>query len=156
MKPTLFILTFIFAINSNFAQNFQELADTKFSTTEDYKTSETNVLNCADYLLSTAYNKEDLNRVNAMQFIMNWMEGTPDYTFNIDKKVTTLTEGNDTLLSLYLAGISKVVIEQKEASLTPDQLYSKTEQLLVDYCANRRNNVKPSVQIKQLIKAKKG
>lgn len=155
MKPTLVFLAFILAINVTFSQNFKELSDTKFTSTEQYKASEPNVLHCANYLLSTAYNKKDDNRANALKFIMLWMAGTPNHTFNIDEKATALTEGNDALLGLYLAGMSKVVIENKDATLSQDALYSKTEQILVDYCANRRNNVSPSTKLKQLIKAKK-
>lgn len=151
----LFIIVFI-ALVSNllYGQDFSKLTDFEFDSKESYKTQETNVLSCANYLFNNPVEKDnELKRLIALQFIIKWMEGTPDYTFNIGNESIELTKGNQELFGLYLAGITKTGLENKE-SLTDKQVYLKTKDLLVEYCANKDNNMKPSKAIKKIIKSK--
>ena len=83
------------------------------------------------------------------------MEGTPDYTFDIGEKAVKLTKGNSDLLGLYLAAMSKVVVENKGKKLDGESIYNQSENLLVNYCSDSANNMKPSKKIKKLIKARK-
>ena len=45
-------------------------------------------------LMRTPYNKNSLNQVNSIAFILRWMTGTPDYMFNLDDRSLKLTRGN--------------------------------------------------------------
>jgi len=155
MKYTLTALVLLFMVSITSAQSFKELADTQFTSTQQYKTSEQNVIHSVDYLFTTPNTKNE-NRALALQFIMKWMQGTPNYTFNINQKVSTLTEGNENLLELYKAGMAKISIENKDKTLSSDALYLKTGQLLATYCANKRNKMKSTAELKKIVKNKKG
>lgn len=149
---TILFLSFGFTLQ---AQNFIDIAGTEFTTPESYGQEEPNVLLCANYMYDNPASDADLNRLLATQFIIKWMTGTPDYTFDIGEQVMELTKGNEDLLGMYLAGASKVVLEHKDIVLTADDIYAKVEALLVDYCANEDNNMKPSRKIKRIIKNRK-
>ena len=118
---------------------------------EDYVQAEPKVLACSNYLLSTPHQKENMNRLLAMQYILKWMEGT-DYTFSIDAKVVELTDGNSDLFGLYMATMPKVVLENKGTNLSADEVHNQVFSLLVSYCKEEKNNMKPTKKLKKLIK----
>lgn len=155
MKKIILIIAIAFAHHLSFGQNFNELANYEFKTLESYETEKNNVLMCANYLFNNPANQAGLNRLLSIQYIMKWMEGTPDYTFEIGEKAMELTKGNSDLLGLYFAAMSKVVIENKDEELNNEEIYNKAEEILVNYCSNADNKMKPSKKIKKIIKSRK-
>ncbi|MCV9387159.1 hypothetical protein [Reichenbachiella ulvae] len=137
------------------AQDFNQIANYKFQSAEDFKTQEPTIIQCAEFLLGTPASQQEPQRLLAIQFILKWMEGTPDYTFEIGPEAAELTKGNTELLSLFLASMSKVVLENNGSSLTNAEVYQLSETMVVDYCADENNKVKPSKKIKQLLKSQK-
>lgn len=152
MKKIIFIALLALTSTMSFGQNFSELAKTEFKSKESYKPAESQVLTCANYLFSNPANQAELNRLNAIQYIIKWMSGTPDYTFDLGEKAMKLTDGNSDLLGLYMAAMSKVVLDNNTQKLSSDEIYSQSEKIMVKYCAIADNNVKTSKKIKQLIK----
>lgn len=155
MKHFLLLFVIVFFIKISNAQNFEQIAEYKFKKVEDYKTEKNKVLQCANYLFENPANQNELNRLTAIQYIIKWMEGTPDYTFKIGEKATSLTKGNNDLLALYFVGMTKVVLDEKEEKkLSNEEIYNRTEKLLVKYCSNPDNKMKPSRKIKKIMKGK--
>lgn len=152
MKKTIFIILLALFCNLSFAQNFSELDNAKFDSAESYKTAEKQVLSCANYLFDNPIDKEELNRLKSIQYIMKWMSGTADYTFDLGQKAMELTNGNSDLVGLYMAAMSKVVLENNNQKWSSDELYNEAEKILVKYCANSENKIKPSKKIKKLLK----
>ena len=152
MKKIIFIALLAFSCSLSFGQNFSELAKTEFKSKESYKPAESQVLTCANYLFSSPANQAELNRLNAIQYIIKWMSGTPDYTFDLGEKAMKLTDGNSDLLGLYMAAMSKVVLENTAQKLSSDEIYTQSEKIMVKYCSITDNKMKPSKKIKQLIK----
>lgn len=152
MKKIIFIALITLSHTMSFGQNFTELANTEFKSAESFKSAENQVIACANFLFSTPANQAELNRLKAIQYIIKWMTGTPDYTFDLGEKAMKLTDGNSDLLGLYMAAMSKVVIENTAEKLSSDEIYSQSEKILVKYCAISDNKMKPSKKIKQLIK----
>ncbi|TBN03343.1 hypothetical protein EYD45_10070 [Hyunsoonleella flava] len=155
MKKSLLLIAIVTFCNISTGQNFSELSNYEFKTVESYKTEQAKVLSCANYLFNNPTNKDELNRLTSIQYIMKWMEGTPDYTFEIGSKAIELTKGNTDLLGLYFAAMSKVVLENEGDKLSSEDIYNQAEQILVDYCSKKENKVKPSKKIKKIIKSKK-
>jgi hypothetical protein len=152
MKRIIFIALVTLSCTMSFGQNFGELAKTEFKSKESYKPAESQVLICANYLFGNPANQAELNRLSAIKYIFKWMEGTPDYTFDIGANAMKLTDGNSDLLGLYMAAMSKVVLENTNQKLSSDEIYSQSEKIVVKYCSIADNKVKPSKKIKQLIK----
>lgn len=150
MKKTLIILT-LFMCTSLFAQDFSTLEKYELKSDESYVNAEPKVLECANYLFSHPAKENELNRLNAIQFVMRWMEGCA-HTFNIDATVMDLVGDNDDLLGLYMAGMSKVVVESGATKLSDAEVFDKTAALLVAYCKNESNGVKPTKVLKKLMK----
>ncbi len=151
MKKQILLLTFGLISIYSFSQDFSSLKDYKFTDKSDYKKSENQVLECSNYLFKTPFQKNDLNRLYAIQYIMKWMEGTPDYTFSIDDKAMEITKGNNDLLPLYLGAMTKAVLESK-SKLSDIQIYEKASDYIMQYCSNKNNNMKPTKAIKKMIK----
>jgi hypothetical protein len=155
MQKITFIIIITLFCNVSFGQNFSELANSEFESAESYKPAESQVLLCANYLFDNPTNESELNRLNSIQYIMKWMSGTPDYTFDIGEKAMELTKGNTDLLGLYMAAMSKVVIDNKGEKLSSGDIYIGAEKILVKYCSVSENKIKPSKKIKKLLKEAK-
>ena len=155
MKKIILIFALTFSFNITIGQNFTQINNYEFETEESYNTEKNKVLMCADYLFNNPSNKAEANRLISIQYILKWMTGTPDYTFDLGEKSMELTKGNSDLLGLYMAAMSKVVIENKDEKLDAEEIYNRAEELLVNYCSNSENKMKPSKKIKKIIKSKK-
>ncbi|WP_395046340.1 hypothetical protein [Flavobacterium sp.] len=149
MKKILIILA-LFMCTTIFAQDFSFLEKYELKSDESYVKAEPKVLECANYLFSHPIKENELNRLIATQFIMRWMEGCK-HTFTIDNKMTDLVSDNKDLFGLYLAGMSKVVIESGATELSATEVHDKTAALLVAYCKNESNGVKPTKGLKKLM-----
>jgi hypothetical protein len=155
MKLLLIVVPVFFLAGTKcMGQDFSELVDYKFKSASEYEEKEEQVLICANYLFDHPVDKNDMNRLVSMQFIIQWMSGTPDHTFSLGKEATDLTKGNADLLGLYMAAMSKVVLENEGAALNDTQISQQATELLLNYCENPDNNLKPSKKMKQLLKSK--
>lgn len=150
MKKILITLS-LFMCTSLFAQDFAALEKYELKSSESYVTAEPKIIECANYLFSHPVKENELSRLQATQFILRWMEGAKQ-DFNIDKNVTDLVSDNNDLFGLYLAGMSKVVIESGATILSTKEVHDKTTALLVAYCKIESNGVKPTKAIKKLMK----
>lgn len=142
----------VFTSISVSGQNFKELAQHQFTSTEEYKAQEENVLKSTDYLFNNPYDKNDVTRLYCVQFIMNWMQGTPEYTFDIGEDAMKLTKGNSDFLGLYLAALSKTVLESPDQKFTSEQIHQAAQDLLIDYSSKKENNLKPTRAMKKIMK----
>lgn len=154
MKKIIILLVLALTINISFSQDFSNLENIKLVVKEDYKPAEKQVLESAIYLFNTPYNKNSLNQANSIAFILRWMTGTPDYMFNLDDRSLKLTRGNSDLLGYYMAAMSKTVIES-ESKLSEDKIYTTAQEILLVYCYNDGNNMKPTKAMKKIMKGRK-
>jgi hypothetical protein len=69
-KLLLLIFAFFFAF-AGFTQS--SYSEVKLEVKEDYQLAESVVLKASNYLLTTKYDKEDLERLYAIEFIMKWI-----------------------------------------------------------------------------------
>lgn len=151
MKKVIVCLVLVFSSLNLFAQDFTSLDINSLQTAEDYEKAEPKVLECSTFLLNTPFEANNLNRLSAMSYILKWMEGT-HYTFSIDTQAVELTDKNDDLLGLYLTTMPKVVLENKGANLSNDEIHNRVVALLIAYCKDEKNNMKPTKKLKQLMK----
>lgn len=154
MKKTILILTLILITSISFGQNFKKLINFKFKTEESYRTEASKVLECANYLFDNPSDKEEINRAICMQFIMNWMNGTPDYMFEIGDDAMDLTKGKQELFGLYMAAMTKVVLDDPDKEFSNNEMHNGAQEILVNYCADTGNNIKPSKKIKKILKSR--
>lgn len=138
------------------AQDYSRLENIVLKEKTDYPKNNMLVLECSNYLLNSPLNllDNDLNHLRALQFIMRWMEGTPDYMFNLDESIVDATKSNSNLLGVYMACMTKFVIENADKSGDQNEIKYNSFITFIKYCEDPSKNVKQTKKIKELIKAK--
>jgi hypothetical protein len=152
MKKPAFIISLLFVSLSLIAQDFSKLSEIELIKAEDYKPNEPLVLECADYILSQPYKTNELNKLTCVQFIMRWMEGTPDFTFNIGSDFVDFCVKDTELGSVYMASMAKAATDKGFEDKSSEGITSSARELFLDYCSVPENNVKKNKAIKKALK----
>ena len=140
---------------SSFAQS--SYSNIKLEEKEDYKIAESTVLKASEYLFTTKYDKEDLERLYAIEFIMKWMNGTPDFNFELNEKFTKPFLHETDLLGLYMGALAKFAIEHKDQAKDATTLNLNAVKIIIGYSSKPANNLKQTGELKKMAAAlKKG
>lgn len=114
-KALLILFLVITTAAASVAQDLPAIEGIKFEGSEIFKVHEPLVLQTADYLLTTPVVPNSLDRLKAVQFLIKWMEGTPDHTFTLGDYPVKYFSYNVDLMSVYMAALCKVELEKKPA-----------------------------------------
>ena len=152
MVKNLLLALFITLSISVYAQNNIDYSQVKLEVDEDFKTAEPIVINATDYILSNPVNDEDTKRLYAVQFVMAWMQGTPDYDFSfdaLDKLDTDIAQA-----TTYIAALAKSTLANS-ASDKYDPVVARNEawRLFLDYSQNPSNNITAKSKLRKMQKA---
>jgi len=137
-----------------YSQDYSNLKDIVLKDKADYPKVDNQILECAKYILNTPMDDKNLNRFYSLQFMMRWMQGTPDYTFNIDETIGNIIKSNESLLGVYLACMANYMLENKVKAKDEKEVKYNSILLLINYCEASKNNVDMSSELKIMIKAK--
>lgn len=154
MKSLLTLLLSI-SLGSCFGQSLPNFDEIKLDQGSDYKSAEASVLQATNYILSTPYDKDDANRLKSLQFVLKWMSGTPDFSFALDDAIAKIIKGNDDLLGVYMACMTKYCLENKDSAKDAKLVKLNSVKLLLAYCENENNKMKMTKQLKRLSEANK-
>lgn len=155
MRKHLIFILLLFLASSGFAQS--SYSEVKLEAKEDYQLAESVVLKASNYLFTTKYDKEDLERLYAIEFIMKWMGGTPDFSFELDEKFTKPFLQETDLLGLYMGALAKYAIEHKNEAANPNIINLNAVKMIINYSNKAANNLKQTGELKKLAAAlKKG
>jgi len=152
MKTLISILFCCLALNI-FAQKTSQYDNILLNSAADYRKAEPQVILATDYVYSTPIDKENLNRKNAVSFIMKWMAGTSDYSFGMDETISKIAGGDNDVLSIYFVSLAKYALA-KGKGVDRDELKYNAYVMLATYCENPNNNYKPKAEVKKMIDAK--
>lgn len=151
-----FYLFVIFCTTLSFSQTTTDFDTVKLKKDSDFKEANKYALEASNYILSVPLDNNSLLRLDAIQFILKWMEGTPDFTFSLDSTIMDkVVKGNDDLLGVYMACMTKYCLENEANSKDNQMVKLNSIKLILDYCENPANNVKISKQLKKLSEANK-
>ena len=139
---------------SGYAGNFATLANIELNTSEQYAEAQEQVLDCCYYLLSTPCDKKDEDRTYATQFIVRWMQGTPEYSFELEEVVKRMTANKEELLSLYLTCFTKLTLESENPYEEKAQIKQEAMDAFLNYCGNSINKVRPTKEMKKMLEAR--
>ena len=137
-----------------YSQDPAEWRALEFNSIDDYRNNESNVLECARYVLDVPADINNPLRLSAMGVISKWMSGTPDYAFSLDETIMTLTKKNDVILSIYMAAMTKFALENKDKASNAGLIKLNAFQILLEYCEQPNNDVSLTKEISKAIKAK--
>jgi len=125
------------------------------ATAEECKSAEPKVLEAANYLIDHPLDCKDKNCEYGRKLIIEWQTNTPDYSFQIDVKIVDLSKGNDMLLGVVMACMTKYALENPADAKDALKMKVGSFNLIADYAAKSTNGVKATKQIKKLLEAKK-
>ncbi len=154
MKKVIFLSVFLFVSLQFNAQDFNKINDIKFTTLEDYKKAEPEVLKTVNFLLRTPIKPETDNRIIAMAFVIKWMSGT-DYTFNIGEDAMKVTKGSSNLFAMYMVALAKAALDNPNKKLSDNEIHEIASKTLAGYCSKKDNKLKPNKALKKIIKKMK-
>jgi hypothetical protein len=138
---------------SVFSQNTSQYSNIPLTSAADYRKAEPQIILASDYVYSSPVDKENVNRKNAIAFIMKWMGGTSDYSFGMDETINKIAGGDNDALSMYFVCLTKYALS-KGKGVDREELKYNAYMLLAKYCENPGNNYKPKGEVKKMIDAK--
>lgn len=145
-------ILFLFIGFPSLAQDFTQLDPDTLMHEVDLKNAEPTVLECADYLLSHPIDEDEINRLSAFLYLFKWMEATPVYTFSYSEEALEFTKDSEDLITMYFVCLAKAVLDDPAKQLNIDEMNQVATAMIIDYCANEENHLKPSKKLKKLIK----
>lgn len=145
------LIAFLLVCGTNFAQDFNSIP---LSQDSDYKKAEKTIIESCNYLLSTPIDSNELLRLQHIQLVMKWMEGTPDYTFSLTNTATKFSGDNSNLLGIYLAALVIHIVKDHGDAKDLKNVDLQTVTIALNYVTTPENHVPLTSSLKKLIKAK--
>ncbi|MGC4039766.1 MAG: hypothetical protein QM710_02945 [Flavobacterium sp.] len=128
----------------------------KLQTKQDYTAANKQVLEASKYVLSVPYDESNQKRTEAVQYILKWMDGSPDYSFTIDADIMDKVVAKDNgLLGIYMACMAKFCLENEAYANDSKIVKISAIKLIIAYAENPKNKVKMSKPLKKLADADK-
>jgi hypothetical protein len=152
MKKTLFTLLFAMMAFGAFSQSMPNVDSVKLTTKQDYHIAEPVALQVSTYILSTPSDAKSVPRLNGTKFLLDWMGGTPDYSFDLDKKVLKYFEKDLDLMGVYMASLTTSAIQNKLIA-DPKIWTSIAVKKFIAYINNSSNNVSITGKLQKMIDA---
>lgn len=150
MHKIQFILFFILTAAISNAQIAYPYQDIKLEKPADFKATESLALSAATFVLTTPFLEADINRVNTLKFLNDWMSGTKDYQFYYKGKATDISIDIN-LLSMYIAAMAKYSLENKTESVNPMKVELNASKLVLAYCDDPKNNFKLKKKYRKIL-----
>lgn len=149
-----FLLLFVFTSITAFSQtNYDTIS---LNSDADSRSANKYALEAANYMLSTPFDKDDVQRAKSFQFMSKWMDATPDFTFIFDLTVSEkIVKGSDDLLAYYMAAMTKFCLENEAKSKNDALVMVSSVKTLLAYCENPKNNLKMPSALQKLSDANK-
>jgi len=135
---------------------YSALDNRLFNDKTDFKKSERLIIDCANYLLDSPidYLNDDLDHLNAAQFIFRWMEGTPNYSFGMDESIIRAVNADTSFLGIFMAIMAKYVLENKHAAGNTEEVKYHSLLAFINYIEDPSKNVRLNKDLKALINAR--
>jgi hypothetical protein len=154
MKRLLFLIFLFLNVTNVFSQNLPNYDEIKLESKEDFNEAANNAaLQASNYLLSTPMESNNINRLKSIQFVIRWMTGTPDFSFSLDEQATKFAKKNDDMLGLYMAAMTKYVLENRTDSKNEKKIKLNAVKLIIQYSKDTKNNVNINKELKKAIDA---
>ena len=115
MKPILFLISILISCQTTkvLAQNYQVPQNYVLKQKDDYPKYEQDVLKTIDWLEQTPWNTEIEKRGEAKEFLIKWIEGSPDISIEINSEIVKLSKNNPDLIGSYMYGYTKYALLNK-------------------------------------------
>ena len=151
----LIILLFLAFTTEVYAQDYQKLVEKEYTTAEDYKSIEADVLSACNLYLSKPLNQMDSTGLNGMLLAIKWAMGTPDYQFVFDETFEKIGKADKVSSVTYMICMTKYVLEHKDKKDDVQDVKYNTVLLYLKYANKPSNGIPSKGEIKKLQEAQK-
>jgi len=152
MKKALFTLIAVIGSLCAFSQSMPNVDSVKLATSADYRAAEPVALQVSAYILSTPTDDKSIPRLHGTKFLLDWMSGTPDYSFDLDKNVIKYFAKDLDLMGVYTASLASAAIENKTIK-DAKAITALAVKKFVAYISNDSNKVNLNSKLKKMIEA---
>ncbi|MFN0290440.1 hypothetical protein [Pedobacter helvus] len=123
MRNTVFAFFLLILINAglSYGQELPNLKSVKLNKKTSYKHAQPIVGKVVDYLFATPADRKNKARNEAGRFLVDWMNGTPDYVFYLEEKETHFFNTDADLLLMYMAALTKFSLAHSEVKEKQEQ-----------------------------------
>jgi hypothetical protein len=149
MKRLAFLLLALSIGFSAFSQDFSYLKDIELATEEQVEEAREDVTECCYYLIAERYDKKDIQRQQATEFVRKWLTNATNKKELIPESLNEVSEGREDINNMYIACYAMSMMEQEEDQ-SETILHEKALRGVLDYCLNPAHKVKPTKAMKQL------
>jgi hypothetical protein len=116
MKKLFVIIIFAFAFcSTSTAQSFEVPKDYRFKNKGDYSKYEPDIIKLADWMQQTPWTAQKAKSDAAGQFLLAWIQGTPDVVIELTQSIMNLSDVNPQLGFTFIAQFSKYALQHKGA-----------------------------------------
>ena len=145
-----FLAAALFCFQLTYSQDLPNFESITLEKGPDYKAAESSVLAAANYVLSTPVDDNNDSRKKALSFVLRWMMGTPDYSFQIDAEDSKIFKGSDAMLGVYMTALSKYAIENPTNAKDQKLVKDGARDMVIAYCQKAENNLKMTKGLKKV------
>lgn len=137
------------------AQTIPNIKSIKLENAADFRAAQPFVLQTANYLLSTPYDAGNKDRKESIMFLVNWLKGTPDFSFSIESAVAKIGKSDEDAIAMYVVAACKTAIDDKTVAGNRELLKLNAIKALLAYAENPAHNFRMKKQLKKLSDAHK-
>ncbi|MBY0543280.1 MAG: hypothetical protein K2P75_07735 [Sphingobacteriaceae bacterium] len=148
-KIILFLFLFFSTVIYSYAQEFPNLKNIKLNKKSHFKSAEPEVIKLVNYLFETPIDTKNHSRKEAGEFLIKWMNGTPDYVFVLEDKETVYFNTDADLMLIYMASLTKFMLENKSEK-NQNAIILGAMKLALTYLNQQENKKKWSALLWQL------
>jgi hypothetical protein len=148
-KIILFLFLFFSTVIYSYAQEFPNLKNIKLNKKSHFKSAEPEVIKLVNYLFETPIDTKNHSRKEAGEFLIKWMNGTPDYIFVLEDKETAYFNTDADLMLIYMASLTKFMLENKSEK-NQNAIILGAMKLALTYLNQQENKKKWSALLWQL------
>jgi hypothetical protein len=126
-----------------------DLSKVKLKSKASFTAAQPSVLLAADYVIANG--PEAKGRADCEQFLLEWMDGTKDFTFEIDNSLIHNEDG--VLLGVYLASVSRFVIQHRDSASNQKLIKLTSIRNIIKWCDDPQHNTSLPVYLEKYKKA---
>lgn len=139
---------------SNAQQSLPNFSVIPLKTEKDFtKEADDAALIAAHYIMSTPLSDNDISLKEATVYLIKWMAGTPEYTFELSEPVLRHVDETPSLMPVVVAAMAEFELQNKSQKNNAEKVNRYAIERLVKYAATSSNNVEPNNALKKALEA---
>jgi len=147
----LFVTILVFPGKSVYSQSFEVPKDYEFKVAADYARYEKDIIAAAKWLKETSFDEQKEKRQQVSSFAIQWINGSPTVTVEINPTIMDFEKKNPGMLALYMACSAQYVLENNYSKDMRAKHRAALRDMIKVYKSG--NGIKKDKKMEKLIKS---